>query len=56
MEDELMYTGQFSLSKKDFETLRENLTEFLKTTNQVVKESKAEDLACLNVDWFWIGK
>lgn len=53
-ENELMYTGQFSLSLKDFELLRERLTEFLKEANLLVKESKSEDLACLNIDWFLI--
>ncbi len=53
-EKELMYTGQFSLSQKDFEVLRERIAEFLKEANLMVKESKAEDLACLNIDWFQI--
>lgn len=55
-ENELMYSGQFSLSKKDFEVLRERLTEFLKEANKIVKDSKAEDIAALNVDWFWIER
>lgn len=53
-ENELMYSGQFSLSKKDFLILRERLAEFLKEANMVVKESPAEELACLNIDWFWL--
>ena len=52
--NELMYSGQFSLSRADFEKLREEIAEFLKRANQVVKESKAEDVASLNIDWFWI--
>jgi uncharacterized protein (TIGR02147 family) len=53
-ENELMYSGQFSLSKKDFEKLREQLANFLKEANQLVKDSPAEEIACLNLDWFWI--
>ena len=55
-ENELMYSGQFSLSKKDFEALRERLAKFLQEANLIVKESNAEDLACLNIDWFWLEK
>lgn len=53
---ELMYTGQVSISKKDFETVREKLTEFLKDTMSLVKDSPAQDIASLNIDWFWIDK
>jgi uncharacterized protein (TIGR02147 family) len=53
---ELMYSGQFSLSREDFLLLREQFTEILKKANDIVKESKAEDLACLNLDWFWIDR
>lgn len=52
--EELMYSGQFSLSKKDFLELRELLTEFLKKANAIVKDSKAEDIANLNIDLYWI--
>lgn len=51
---ELMYTGQFSLSRKDFELLRERFTQLLKETNSLIKDSKAEEIACLNLDWVWI--
>ncbi len=53
-DSELMYSGQFSLSQKDFSILRERLADFLKEANQVVKDSKAEEIACLNIDWFWL--
>jgi hypothetical protein len=53
---EMMYTGQFSLSKKDFNRIRERLAELLKEINKTVKESKAEEIASLNLDWFWIEK
>jgi uncharacterized protein (TIGR02147 family) len=53
-EEELMYSGQFSLSRNDFKILREALTECLRMINSTVKDSPAEELACLNIDWFWI--
>lgn len=55
-ENEMMYSGQFSLSKKDFDKLRERMTEFIKETNEVVRDSQAEDIACFNLDWLWIQK
>ncbi len=54
LDGELMYSGQFSISRSDFEKLREEITDFLKRANQLVKDSKAEDIANLNIDWFWI--
>jgi uncharacterized protein (TIGR02147 family) len=55
-EQELMYSGQFSLSNNDFEVLREQIAEFLKRTNKTIKESPAEIIAGLNIDWFWIER
>ncbi|HEX4923122.1 MAG TPA: TIGR02147 family protein [Bdellovibrionales bacterium] len=55
-ENEMMYTGQVSLSAKDFEVVREQLAELLKDVMRRVKESPAENVACLNLDWFWVEK
>jgi len=52
--EELMFTSPISLSKKDFELIREDLAELLKKISLVVKESPAEEIACLNIDLFWI--
>ena len=54
LDQELMYTGQFSLSEKDFHKLREKMTEFLKSINDTVKDSPPEKIAAFNMDWFWI--
>ena len=51
---ELMYSGQFSLSREDFTVLREKLTALLNEFNKIVRASKAEEIASLNVDWFWL--
>lgn len=54
--NELMYAGQFSLSREDFNKIRRDLAEFLKKAMDTVRASPAEELACLNVDWFWLDK
>ena len=53
-EEELMYTAQVSLSKKDFAILREEMATFIKTFLDRVHASPAEEIACFNLDWFWI--
>ncbi|MFZ4405264.1 MAG: TIGR02147 family protein [Pseudobdellovibrionaceae bacterium] len=53
---ELMFTGPFSLSKTDFAKIRENLLQMISQTLKTVKASPAEDLACLNIDFFWLEK
>jgi uncharacterized protein (TIGR02147 family) len=52
--EEMMYTGNFSLSKKDFLKVREELVQSLQRVIDTVKESPAEELANLNIDFFWI--
>jgi uncharacterized protein (TIGR02147 family) len=53
---ELMYTVNVSLSKKDFEKLREEMVQYIKSFLESVYPSPAEDIACFNLDWFWIRK
>jgi uncharacterized protein (TIGR02147 family) len=53
-EDEMMYTGNFSLSKKDFLVIREELVATLQKVVKTVQDSPAEDLANLNIDLFWM--
>jgi uncharacterized protein (TIGR02147 family) len=53
-EKELMFTSPVSISVEDFEKIRNDLVEFLRKISQVVKDSPAEDIACLNIDFFWI--
>lgn len=50
---ELMYTSQVTLSKKDFDKLREQMIDFIKIFLDQVHASPAEDIACFNLDWFW---
>jgi hypothetical protein len=53
---ELMFTSQVSLSEKDFEGLREEMVKFIKSFIAQVEASPAEEIASLNLDWFWIRK
>jgi hypothetical protein len=53
-EEELMYTCPLSISKEDFGKLREMFIQLIDKSSVLIKESKAEGVACLNVDLFWI--
>ncbi len=55
-EMELMYTAPVSISKKDFEILREEMVDFIKKFLKRVHSSPAEEIACFNLDWVWIRK
>jgi uncharacterized protein (TIGR02147 family) len=52
-QDELMYTGNISLSKSDFLKIRAQLVTTIKDALQVVKDSPAEEVANINIDLFW---
>ncbi len=51
---ELMYTAPVSLSKEDFEELREKMVVFIQDFLKTVHASPAEEVACLNLDFFWV--
>ena len=55
-DSELMYSINVSLSKKDFENLREEMAKLIQSFLKVVKDSPAEDVAQFNLDFFWIKK
>lgn len=55
-ERELMYTVQVSLSRKDFALLREEMVQFIQRFLEKVYPSPAEEIANLNLDWFYIRK
>jgi hypothetical protein len=50
----MMFTTTISLSRSDFTRLREILSAFVKTTSQVIKETEPDDVACVNLDLFWV--
>jgi len=51
---DMMVTGQYSISKKDFLKLREDLAEIVKSINNTIKETDPEGIVCLNLDWFYL--
>jgi plasmid maintenance system antidote protein VapI len=55
-EQELMYTINVALSKKDFAVLREEMVQFIKTFLARAYPSPSEEIACFSMDWFWIRK
>jgi hypothetical protein len=52
--EELAFTAPMSIAKKDFEKIREKIMTCIKDSIDVAKESEAEDLAFLNIDWMWV--
>ena len=55
-DSELLFTAPVSLSEKDFADLREEIISFIKKFLETVHASPADDVACLNIDWYWIKK
>jgi hypothetical protein len=55
-ENELMFTAPMSISKEDFEKIREDLLKQISKMSTVIKDSPAEEIATLNIDFFWIKK
>ena len=55
-EEELMFTSPISISRKDFKKIREEIVALIKSTSTIIKHSPAEDVACLNLDLFWIKR
>jgi len=53
-EKELMFTSPMAISRKDFAVLRERTAEFIKEFLKTVADSPSEELACLNIDFFWV--
>jgi len=50
--DELFFTSPMSISKKDFAKIREKLNVAIQEVVRIAKDSPAEDLVCLNIDFF----
>jgi hypothetical protein len=51
-----MYTAPVSLSRADFRALREEMVQFVQKFLKKVHASPAEEIACLNLDFFWIKR
>lgn len=55
-EEELIFTSNVSLAKKDFLKLKEEMLSFIQNFLKQVHASPAEEIATLNLDFFWIRK
>lgn len=52
---ELLFTAPLTLSRTDFDRVREILLEMIDKIYGIVKASPAEKLSCLNIDWINIS-
>ena len=50
--DELAFTNPITLSKKDFDVVREAILKLIEEFQEISKPSNPELLCCLNIDWF----
>jgi uncharacterized protein (TIGR02147 family) len=54
--ENLFYTIPVSLSLEDVKVIRKKILSFIEELNQIVRPSPAQEVACLNLDWFKYGK
>lgn len=52
--DGIHYSAVYTLSEKDFQILKDNILKWIKVSNDVVKNSKEEEIVCFNLDFFRI--
>ncbi|MGZ6442457.1 MAG: TIGR02147 family protein [Pseudobdellovibrionaceae bacterium] len=52
-EEELAFTAPMSISVHDFKVIREKIMSCIKDSVEVAKDSEAEDIAFLTIDWLW---
>lgn len=52
--EELMFSAPFSVSRADFLRLKDQMLEFIKILYETASKSDPEDLACINIDLFFI--
>jgi uncharacterized protein (TIGR02147 family) len=55
-QEELAFTAPVSISKKDFLAIREKVLACIKESIEVAKNSDAEEVAFLNIDWLWLNE
>lgn len=54
--EEIALTAPLSIGKKDFHVVREKILACIKECFEIVKNSEAEEVAFLNIDWLWINQ
>jgi hypothetical protein len=55
-DEELFYTGPMTLSVETMREIRKDLIELIDKTVRKIEPSPAEELACMNIDWFKVRK
>lgn len=50
--DGLHYSAVYTLSEKDFVRLKEEILQWISTSNKIVADSKEEEVTCFNLDFF----
>lgn len=55
-DEDFFFTSPLTLSKADAEKIKGMIVNFLESTNSVIDPSPSEELYCLNLDWFKVGK
>jgi uncharacterized protein (TIGR02147 family) len=50
--DELFFTAPMSIARKDFDSVREKINFAIKEIVEIAKASDAEEVVCLNIDFF----
>ncbi|MGE3610757.1 MAG: TIGR02147 family protein [Bacteriovoracaceae bacterium] len=50
--EDINFTAPLTLSKKDFEKLREEILKMIQSVYKTVKETNPEEMYCLNIDFF----
>lgn len=53
-DQEMMFTSPISVSREDFENIRSEISTLIKNVSARVKDSPAEEVACLNIDLFYV--
>jgi uncharacterized protein (TIGR02147 family) len=51
-ENDLLFTGPFSISKEDYNKIREKIMGLLQSVSTTVQNTQAVEIACLNIDLF----
>lgn len=53
---ELFYSAPMSIARKDFETIRELMAKSIQRSLEICKDSAAEEVVCLNIDFFRLNE
>jgi uncharacterized protein (TIGR02147 family) len=55
-DEEVMFTAPVSIAREDFPSVQKELVRCIKTISGIVKDSNADSVAALNIDWFLVGE